>query len=540
MKNSQIQFKRAKKIAVSGATSPEGVPYVRIKACGKVAYVPLADFSGSGRNARDKLEAAKIVLLNSDWARVMVLVDDIGKFPLRPIIVKPGWAGDSFALPDGSVFSPPDSSKPVVLFNKEPGKCHQQGSLKGWNKGLAVLVDQSLIIFLLAAAFAAPLLRIVNRMGNIGFELAGPKGVGKSTVQRLVAAVVGGGVEQPGSNYWISANTTSNGLEAAFPEHNDLPMILEELNLFAAGEAERNRATKIDELVFRLSDGTTKARYGGERQCGHRFVYIASTNEPLAQVLLGYRKQVSDAAADRLLTLPLDDRKLGIFDKLPGGWASARDLAEHLDKLIAKHHGIAMQEFLQRLVEERASDEAALRARLEKSMAIFRKKVGVDENNGSATRVADAFGLSFAAGRLAQEYGVLPSEFRCNRAAKLAYELNRSTAADAPSMKQRLLKLAKATGVIRINREKLRKIDDATLKAAPALLRLDAKGRVELLLTSAARDRAFPVPRFLFQDQEVAPMSVRDGDGRRTVKRALRSNKGLERVYCFRLPPDAL
>ena len=128
-----------------------------------------------------------------------------------------------------------------------------------------MLADQHLVTFILSATFAGPLLEIINRMGNIGLELAGPKGLGKSTLQRLAAAVVGGGVEQPGRNYWISSNTTSNGLEAAFREHDDLPMILEELNLFAAGEADRNRATKIDELVFRLSDGSTKARFGSSR-----------------------------------------------------------------------------------------------------------------------------------------------------------------------------------------------------------------------------------------------------------------------------------
>lgn len=214
-----IKFNSAKKIHVSGATSAGGIPYVRIKACGQKAHVPLADFAGSNTVAREKLVAANIILLRPDWARCVALVEGITKFPPKPIIVAPGRAG------------------------------------------------------------------------------AGPKGVGKSTLQRLAAAVVGGGVEQPGRNYWISANTTSNGLEAAFPEHDDLPMILEELNLFAAGETERNRATKIDELVFRLSDGSTKARFGSNAQRSYRFVYIASTNEPLAHVLLGYRRQVSEAAA---------------------------------------------------------------------------------------------------------------------------------------------------------------------------------------------------------------------------------------------------
>ena len=534
------QFNSAKKIHVSGATSAGGIPYVKIKACGQKAYVPLADFAGSNTVAREKLVAANIILLKPDWARCVALVEDITKFPPKPIIVSPGWAGADFALPDGTVLSPPGSKAPIVLFQANRWKCLEKGSLKGWNKGLAVLADQHLVAFILMATFAASLLEIVNRMGNIGLELAGPKGVGKSTLQRLAAAVVGGGVEQPGHNYWISANTTSNGLEAAFPEHDDLPMILEELNLFAAGETERNRATKIDELVFRLSDGSTKARFGSNAQQSYRFVYIASTNEPLAQVLLGYRKQVSEAAADRLLTLPLEDREFGIFDSLPDGWATARELAEHLVKVTANHYGVAMREFLRRLVEERAADEGALRRQITKSMKRFRSRVGVDENNGSATRVVDAFGLIYAAGVLAQRYGALPAELRCGPSALVAYELNRSTAGDAPSMIERLIKLAKAPDVIRVDRERLRNIGDKLLSGAPALIRIDAKGRTELLLTAAALDRAFPVKRFLFEDPDVAAIMVCDKDGRKTVKRLLRAKHKPERVYCFRLPPEAI
>lgn len=114
------QFQCAKKIKVIGATSADGTPYVRINACEQKEYVPFADFSGSGALAGDKLVAAKIILLNADWARCRALVEDITKFPPKPIIVSPGWAGADFALPDGTVFSPPGSRSPIVLFRPNP------------------------------------------------------------------------------------------------------------------------------------------------------------------------------------------------------------------------------------------------------------------------------------------------------------------------------------------------------------------------------------------------------------------------------------
>lgn len=79
------------------------------------------------------------------------------------------------------------------------------------------------------------------------------------------------------------------------------------------------------------------------------------------------------------------------------------------------------------------------------------------------------------------------------------------------------MKLANALGVIIIDRETLKKIDDDTLNSAPALLRRNAKGRLELLLTAAALDRALPVKRLLFEDPEVAAIMKCGKDGRKTV-----------------------
>ena len=534
------QYRKPKNIRALGATSADGIPYVCVKACKRAVWVPLADFADNGKAARTKLNAANIVLLNHDWKRCRDVVEALADFQPKPILLRSGWSGCHFALPDGRVFSPTDGEAPVVLFDLHPFKCLRKGSAATWYEGSDILEDQFLLTFLVMTAFAAPLLSLTDRIGNIGFELAGLKGLGKSTAQQMVASATGGGVEQPGRNYWISGNTTPNGLETEFPVHNDLPMIIEELNLYAAGESDRTRATKIDELIFRLSDGTIKARHQAARQQPSRFIYVASTNVPLAQVLLGYRKEVSDAAADRLLTLPLNDREYGIFDSLPDGFVSGRQFAEHLTALAAKHHGVAMPRFLRRLVADRAQNEAKLKKRIQRYMIEFRKRVGVDENNGSATRVADAFGLVFAAGMLAKSYKALGGNLKCGKSALLAYELNRSASSDAPSMVERLVKLAKSPDTLHIDPDNLPDLDNEAFKALPAVLKRNAKGETELLLSAQAVDRAFPIRGLLFDDTGVAALLVRDKDRRKTVKRSLRAKHKAERVYCFRLPVGSI
>lgn len=63
-------------------------------------------------------------------------------------------------------------------------------------------------------------------------------------------------------------------------------------------------------------------------------------------------------------------------------------------------------------------------AEVNRCLAQFRKKAGVDENNGSKVRVADAFGLEYAAGRLAKTYTVFPKCLNCLAPALACYRLN--------------------------------------------------------------------------------------------------------------------
>jgi hypothetical protein len=530
-----IAFTRASTIECKGATAPSGVPYVCVSACAKQAWVPLADFK---TNAADEtLARCNIILLGDDRKSLYRQVERLRDFPSRRLIEQPGWGTDYFALPSGATFSPSDRSgeTPIVLFEKVPGKCRKKGTHEDWLEHVAVpLASQALASFALMIMFAAPLLRIIKRNGNFGFELAGPKAVGKSTLQYIATSVVGPSMDGRGKNYWISGNATVAGLEGVIPEHADLPIVIEEMNLFAAGAVSKPRAAQFDALVWSLADGSVKARHKDHGQQRCRFVYLTSTNEPLAALLEGQRKEVSSAAADRLLTLPVGlDRPNGVFDSIPPEYEDAGEFATALTAAVGRYYGTALPLFLQGLVQARHESQSRLRKQIEKLMAKFRQKVGVDPSKRYSRRVVDAFGLVYAAGVLAKRYGALPATFNCLRAARRAYELNRSITENL-SNADRVMKLARRGDVIKLRSGRLRKLTDAEVERAAGFVSRKGKHR-ELLLTQAALRRVFADPKAGLKDPEVKAMLNSDA-GRKTVKRQIRANRRPERVYCFRLP----
>jgi len=499
-------------------------------------WTKLEDWADDAGPAKRRLREANIHLFADDMKKAIDKARQSRSYPPLPLIERPGWAGPHFALPSGEVFCPPGAEPAIVLFDKETERCGTKGN-KEWLDGVARLTaGQSIITFALMIAFAAPILILSAIMFNPGFELAGPRRKGKSTLQQLVASILGSAVAANGRNYWIDANSTVNSLEDCVPKHNDLPIIIEEMGLYYAGESQKNRALKVRELVMRLSNGTVKARRGEKQPPSARFTYLTSSNEPLSALFGEQASQTSLAAGDRLLTiLVAARRKYGIFDRLPKDSASSADAILEVTRLIEDHYGGPIRVFLRRLVRERAANEAKLKTRIQADVDRFRDAVGVDRNVGSEASIADVFGLIYAAGRLARRYKALPKQLKCLPAAMKVYRLNRALGVPAPSNVERLRRLAHRKGVIRADATELQEIPDSLLKKAPAILLKHRSGQLELLLTSKALKRAFPRPNLLFRDPDIADILVADGDGRRGTKRTFRSNARQERVYCFLL-----
>lgn len=523
-------------IHVSGATAPNGKPYVRIAASKRNAWIAREAFTSAGTEALRVLKAANIPMLPHEWKQCRAKVAELKNFPPKVLIDRPGWNGPHFALADGTVFSASTEEAPVVLFHMDSQKCAAAGSIVKWRGITRTLRDQPVAAFVVLAAYAGPFLSLTKQVLNLGFELAGPGGVGKSTIQRVAAAVCGPADSPLGRNYWITANATINGLEGVMAQHNDMPLIIEESNLFAAADRYGARAAKLNELVFKLADGTEKLRFNSDQPQRSRFVFITSTNELLAQLLIGYREAVTDAATDRLLTIPIDtSRPYGIFDCLPKGWANSGDLADHFNVGVRKCHGVGIRKLLQHLVRALAERPEWVSESINGHMIDFRMQVGVDQNDGSETRVADAFGLVYAAGMFAVQVGAVSRRIDPLKAALACYELNRKSRAKPPSHLAQLRKLADDFDTQWIKFDcRLPELSDEQVEDATAFVRERREEPYELLLTDRQFLRAFPNPKAFFADSEIQQRMVGE-PGRRKTKRQIRSNRKAERFFVFRI-----
>ena len=121
--------------------------------------------------------------------------------------------------------------------------------------------------------------------------------------------------------------------------------------------------------------------------------------------------------------------------------------------------GHAMPKFIKKLVKAAAKDRDTVVKQINRHIAHFRKRAGVDANNGAEVRVADTFGLVYAAGRLAKDYEVLPSDLNCLAAALACYRLNRAHHRHPSPFAKQLPPIG----------DRIRALldDDATLRASP-------------------------------------------------------------------------
>jgi hypothetical protein len=186
------------------------------------------------------------------------------------------------------------------------------------------------------------------------------------------------------------------------------------------------------------------------------------------------------------------DRPHGTFDRIPAEHADAEAFAEALKAGARENHRHPFARYVRGLVKYRAADHKALHRRIEKDVAKYRRHGGVDRNDGSAARVADAFGLVLAAGRLAQRYRALPKRFRCVGAATEAYRLYRSNSRPLPPFRERLEALLTHPRAIDLDTTKLTRMSDKKLDKVAGFVRTNRRREREFLLTEKALFRICP------------------------------------------------
>ncbi|SFP45532.1 DUF927 domain-containing protein [Sphingomonas rubra] len=521
------------KIGINGLRDGDGTRYIHFRQGRREVTTRYDVFHGSSSEGSAALKQAGIIVVGG-MGDVREAVDQIKRFHSAKIVSKPGWTKHGFAAASGRVYVAGDEPYPLVTFAPVSGMLDQGGTLAGWlDQVAAPLAEHDLASFMMMAMFAAPLLRWTNRADNIGLELAGPPGCGKSTLQLIMASAAGPAIGDDDATYWRSLNATNNALEMVMEHYNDMTMVLDEAGLVEGAGRTQTRAATTRDIAFRLAAGQVKHRFGTPAGPRSRLVYVLSTNQPIATLLGSAHVAEADAIADRLITLPiLNERPHGIFDNCPPSFPSSGALAEALKRAAAENYGHAMPVYLAYLAKEAARRPKALRRKVEGYVAEFIERAGTNTNDGSHLRVAQAIGLVYAGGRLAKTAGALPPPYQCGRAALAALSLHRAHARVAISFDDRLVALMRHPATIDLAKVEITEVAEDVRSRCPAFLYTGRSGPRELLVPIVHMDRVFPGWQALSDDPDFM-QRLNPPKGRKVRDRPIGEDGALVPAYRF-------
>ena len=208
---------------------------------------------------------------------------------------------------------------------------HYSGTLEDWKALMQPHRERDKFRFILAAAFTAPLLRILQQRIFFVYNWGGSKG-GKTAA--LKAALSAWGDPE---RLMVNFNATQVALERMAGFYNDLPMGIDERQL--AGQKQEN----LEKIVYMIASGTGRARgsKGGGLQALNtwRTVALATGEEPLST------DTTQTGVSTRVLEIyggPFDDEKS----------------ASLMHQQAPQHCGWAGPEFIQRILQ---TDEQSIR-----------------------------------------------------------------------------------------------------------------------------------------------------------------------------------
>jgi ABC-type oligopeptide transport system ATPase subunit len=315
----------------------------------------------------------------------------------------------------------PKPPVPVVAL-KRPGRPSRAGNLREWKKAIRRLCrnNPNLIVALCHALAAA--LRRPFREVFLVLLLIGPSSTGKSTIQRLVAALYGSPENEVGV---LQMNGTEIGIRMQLEQRNDQPVCFQDIRQSAAAEA-------LFRLIFSAADGANRYKQGG----GHQPMSgtpLLSNERGMMDLSHRGPDDLDEGLFGRCVEL-YADAEHGMFHDIHGA-KSAKDFAEAVEEAAYNHHGMVWPEWLQLLSGHWDEVVAWHKARL----PTVRNKIvaALDTNHVSPVdaRMLDALAFSAWVGMVASELKLLPiprTEIREAFASVVAEHMGRRRAGSTP------------------------------------------------------------------------------------------------------------
>jgi hypothetical protein len=335
--------------------------------------------------------------------------------PKRNIVMvgRPGWHGREFLLGDEVIGRGDEDLILAPTLKPHLARVRQRGELKTWRRNIAdPSAYSSYLVFALCVGFAAPLLRFTDTEGG-GFHFWGPSSIGKSTLQFVAATIFGRGARDGG--YARTWKATAVAVDEIALGHSDHLLILDELQLLEGSP--NARAQRASEIAYSIARGTPKSRsthfspiVPDELQ-HYRTLLLSSGEKNLAEHARAGANQRLQGEEVRLIDVPVPAIPSGIFDRLrrENPTLTSSVVAETLRQSAAQSYGVAGKAFVNALVAaHRRGNVQCLIDLIARRCKQFLRKIGVGADDGYANRFAKRFALTYAAGLLAIDYGIVP------------------------------------------------------------------------------------------------------------------------------------
>ncbi len=354
--------------------------------------MPMEILQGDSSEMRRELAELGVTIAPSKGARDL-LTSFLQMYPVdvrARCVDKLGWHDELYVTTKEVIGQ---SSETLVFQNShaiEPA-FSRAGTAESWRDSLASMaVENSRLLFALSAAFAAPLLNLINEDSG-GFNFKGSSSSGKSTILKVAASVWGNPDTYP--RLW---RATANGLEGLAALHNDGLLILDEL-----GQIDPKEAGDVAYLLANGQGKTRASRNGTARpSASWRILFLSSGEVGITTHMATVGKQANAGQEIRLADIPADAGSgMGCFENIHGQPSPAA-FALAIKEAAFKSYGAVGLQWLRYIIQDRAN----LPETISNAIKDFVSEVVPPGSEGQVTRVARRFGIVAVAGELATHY----------------------------------------------------------------------------------------------------------------------------------------
>lgn len=352
--------------------------------------------------------AGVCVLKTSTKGSILEAIESKPMVKQFDVAARMGLHNDYFVLPSEVLGKRSVKVERALGYLDEPlrQKYRSQGTLKGWQKAILPLCEgNSRLMFSVCFALASVVAAVIDApQKNGGFQLFGEPETGKTTAVTVAGTVWGrhqGATANTG--FCESWNTTSNKLEQVICAHTHVGLLLDETALFEGNHGE---------VIMRLAEGASKARMNQPDALRFQGFFMSTSNKPVWAMVPHGSGQTKEAVLSRMTDIPLPEQGQGIYERLHG-FPDGAALSDAFKTASGQHFGCAGPAFVAACLAELA--DTSSRVKMLKFIDERRKwyaraiRTAAEEQGLRVLqRPADRFASVYAAGRLAEQLGVLP------------------------------------------------------------------------------------------------------------------------------------